>query len=244
MMNAKRTISSNIDNSSHPFSLAYFTNSSRLFKKAIEEKKLHFPNILPSPSNASNWPVTNQSQVLSDLVRSGTLKTMKFENGKNQSRRGENKRGEMDEELVQFEKISKKVKIQKDSQKQLSTPTTFSQELSENGSEINEMNCDSDSSVYSKESLLKISHIKKIQDLENTNQRKTCTNITFFYGKDNQEKLFKFEFYEHGISESKSIVFTKEQILQHDPRWILYFYENHLQFVCSPEFKPERMKRI
>ncbi len=78
----------------------------------------------------------------------------------------------------------------------------------------------------------------------NDSQKKLCTSMSLFYGKNSSEILFKFEYYEENMDELQTKVFTREEILQHDPRWILYFYENHLQFSKTPNFKPERLKRI
>lgn len=39
-----------------------------------------------------------------------------------------------------------------------------------------------------------------------------------------------------------SKVLTREQVIQEDPVSLLYFYERHLQFTKTPDFKPEKLK--
>ncbi len=63
------------------------------------------------------------------------------------------------------------------------------------------------------------------------------------FDKEKGDLLFKVE--GHSSSSRKALsTQTKEEILKHDPRLLLYFYENHLEFPHVPEFKPEKLKKL
>jgi len=237
-MNSKIHIPS-FDETSISSISSYFENSSKLFQKAMKGEKLNFPEVLPNPLDASTWPVSNKSQVISDLVHSGIITVRRFEKIKKPSHVNKDENRELDEEVSQLEQLRKKVKVQKEFNRQASTPTTFSHEVSEGESEDHnldkDLQCSKKNVTYSEIG----AHKEEIVGM-----RKTCTNMSLFYGENKKEIFFRFEYFLEGNPEPKSRVFTREEILKHDPRWILYFYENHLQFVNSPEFSPETMKRV
>ena len=59
---------------------------------------------------------------------------------------------------------------------------------------------------------------------------------------DQSQKLVFTVTTETDKKEVCSKVLTREEVIQEDPVALLYFYERHLQFTKSPDFKPEKLK--
>jgi len=73
---------------------------------------------------------------------------------------------------------------------------------------------------------------------------KMCKGMSVFCKEKDKRLYFKMDYLQEPIKEVQSAVFSREEIMEHDPRWVLYFYENHLEFPEYPEFRPEMLKRI
>lgn len=58
-----------------------------------------------------------------------------------------------------------------------------------------------------------------------------------------QNLIFKVEC-ELSNKQGKCENFTRDEILSHDPKLLLYFYENHIQFTKTPRFRPEGMRKL
>lgn len=73
---------------------------------------------------------------------------------------------------------------------------------------------------------------------------KNCTSVNVLYDQTGK-LIFKLEYKEDNEPNKKgSTIFTRDQMISYDPRLVLYYYENHLQFSDSSGFQPESLVRI
>ena len=75
------------------------------------------------------------------------------------------------------------------------------------------------------------------------NNLKTCKNVVVSYDHRIKELVFTIQYIDTITKESKEMFLTRKQMVEFDPRSVLYFYENHLDFPQDTGFQG-KLKRV
>ena len=138
--------------------------------------------------------------------------------GRERRKRSKENMSEIDFQLQAFEKIQKKVK----KEDKVLSPSTQEEDLS-------------DRNTHSTPLQTPVNLPKEIK-------KKLRRIIRTDYNEKLQMLVYKIE--SLSANEKESFEFTREEILEEDPKILLYFYENHLEFSKTPQFKPEKLKKL
>ena len=85
-------------------------------------------------------------------------------------------------------------------------------------------------------------------DIERTaediqNNLKTCKSVVVSYDHRIKELVFNIQYIDTATKEIKNMSLTRKQMVEFDPRSVLYFYENHLDFPQDNGFQG-KLKRV
>jgi len=141
-------------------------------------------------------------------------------NGRTKKGKLKENESDLDIETQNLEKIHKKVKVED----RMLSPSTQEEETS-------------DFARRTKEIPLMTPEVAPKE-----NPKKLRRIVRTDYNKDSQKLIFKVQ--SLLTTEKETSELTREEVLKEDPTMLLYFYENHLEFSKTPQFKPEKLKKI
>ena len=135
---------------------------------------------------------------------------------------------ESDSFLAELQRVHKKIK----NQDTVSNSSTQYEETSEEPS-----TCQPVANLKSSST----SEIESVNKVKPTSGQKKIVQMCF--DEISEGYVYKVEA-EPGQCSSKVLLLTRDEVIKEDPKILLYFYENHIEFSQTAHFQAEKLKRL
>jgi len=168
------------------------------------------------------------SEGISDVQHGGKSKKAKQSKTQSPNTQALKEKRESDSFLAELHRVHKKIKTQDT----VSNSSTQYDETSEEHSS-------SQGSVSLK--LNSTSEIESVNKMKPTPGPKKIVQMCF--DEISEGYVYKVEA-EPSQGSSKLQVLTREEVVREDPKILLYFYENHIQFSQTAHFQAEKLKKL
>jgi len=168
------------------------------------------------------------SEGTSDVQQGGKSKKARQNKGQSSNAQALKDKRESDSFLAELQRVHKKVKTQDT----VSNSSTQYDEASEE-------HFSSQGSVSLKSN--STSEIESVNKMKPTAGSKKIVQMCF--DEISEGYVYKVEA-EANSSSSKLLLLTREEVIKEDPKILLYFYENHIQFSQTAHFQAEKLKKL